>query len=97
VWIRPPYGATNPQGRKQARILGTRIAMWDIDTLDWTKPGVHELYRNAVRSTKPGQIVLMHDGGLNRQQTIEALPLIIDDLRSKGFYFVTMDELEAAK
>ena len=97
VWFRPPYGAVNKDVRKQARALDTRIAMWDIDTLDWTKPGVHELYRNAVRSTKPGQVVLMHDGGDNRKQTIEALPIIIDDLRSKGFSFVTMDELEAAR
>jgi peptidoglycan/xylan/chitin deacetylase (PgdA/CDA1 family) len=97
VWFRPPYGAVNGAVKKQARGLGVRTAMWDIDTLDWTRPGVHMLYRNAVRSTKPGQIVLMHDGGNDRSQTVEALPLIIEDLRAKGFTFVTMDELAAAK
>ncbi len=97
VWFRPPYGAVNGAVRKQARVLKVKVALWDIDTLDWTRPGTHMLYRNAVRSTKPGQIVLMHDGGADRSQTIEALPIIIEDLRSKGFTFVTLDELAAAK
>ena len=97
VWFRPPYGAVNGAVRKQARVMKVKVALWDIDTLDWTRPGTHMLYRNAVRSTKPGQIVLMHDGGSDRSQTIEALPIIIEDLRSKGFTFVTLDELAAAK
>jgi peptidoglycan/xylan/chitin deacetylase (PgdA/CDA1 family) len=97
VWFRPPYGAVNSEVRKEARKLNVKVALWDIDTLDWTRPGTHMLYRNAVRSTKPGQVVLMHDGGGNRDQTIRALPIIIDDLRSKGFIFVTLDELNAAK
>jgi peptidoglycan/xylan/chitin deacetylase (PgdA/CDA1 family) len=97
VWFRPPYGAVNGAFKKQIRVLKLRTAMWDIDTLDWTKPGVHTLYRNAVRSTQPGDIVLMHDGGANRTQTIEALPLIIEDLRAKGYTLVTLDELAAAK
>jgi peptidoglycan/xylan/chitin deacetylase (PgdA/CDA1 family) len=97
VLFRPPYGAVNGSVRRQVRVLKLRMVLWDIDTLDWTRPGTHMLYRNAVRSTKPGQIVLMHDGGEDRTQTIEALPLIIDDLRSRGFTFVTIDELSAAK
>ncbi len=97
VWFRPPYGAVNGAVRKQARVMKVKVALWDIDTLDWTRPGTHMLYRNAVRSTKPGQIVLMHDGGADRSQTIKALPIIIEDLRSKGFTFVTLDELAAAK
>jgi peptidoglycan-N-acetylglucosamine deacetylase len=97
VWFRPPYGAVNGAVRKQARVMKVKVALWDIDTLDWTRPGTHMLYRNAVRSTRPGQIVLMHDGGADRSQTIKALPIIIEDLRSKGFTFVTLDELAAAK
>ena len=97
VWFRPPYGAINGTVREQARAQKVRVALWEIDTLDWTRPGTQKLYRNAVRSTKPGQIVLMHDGGGDRTQTIAALPLIIDDLRAKGFTFVTLDELAAAK
>ncbi len=97
VWFRPPYGATNAAVRKAARAVKVNIALWEIDTLDWTRPGAHTIYRNAVRSTKPGQIVLMHDGGGDRAQTIKALPTIIDDLRSKGFTFVTLDELTAAR
>lgn len=97
VWFRPPYGDVNGTVRAQARALDVRVALWDIDTLDWTKPGVHKLYRNAVRSTTSHDVVLMHDGGGSRKQTIEALPIIIRDLRGKGFTFVTLDELAAAK
>lgn len=97
VWFRPPYGDVNGTVRAQARALNVKVALWDIDTLDWTRPGVHMLYRNAVRSTTRGDIVLMHDGGGDRKQTIDALPIIIRDLRSKGFTFVTLDELAAAK
>ncbi|MEI7813374.1 MAG: polysaccharide deacetylase family protein [Coriobacteriia bacterium] len=97
LWFRPPYGDVNSEVRKQARAVKAKVVLWDIDTLDWTLPGVHMLYRNAVRSTKPGQIVLMHDGGGNRKQTIEALPIIIEDLQSKGYTLVTLDELAAAK
>jgi peptidoglycan/xylan/chitin deacetylase (PgdA/CDA1 family) len=97
VWFRPPYGASNGAVRKQERALGVKVAMWDIDTLDWTRPGPHAIFRNAVRSTKSGQIVLMHDGGGDRAQTIEALPLVIGDLRSKGFTFVTLEEMAAAR
>ena len=97
VWFRPPYGAVNADVRREARGLNVKTMLWDIDTLDWTRPGTHMLYRNAVRSTKSGQVVLMHDGGGNRDQTIKALPIIIDDLRRRGFIFVTLDELAALK
>ena len=71
--------------------------MWDIDTLDWNQSGVTALSATPFVSTKPGAIVLMHDGGGDREQTVAALPMIIDDLKAQGYTFVTLDELAVAK
>lgn len=97
VWFRPPYGAVNGKVMQQARLLKVRVALWDIDTLDWTKPGVARLVRNAVKPIKPGAVILMHDGGVDRSQTIAALPQIIEKLKAQGYTFVTLEELAATK
>jgi peptidoglycan/xylan/chitin deacetylase (PgdA/CDA1 family) len=46
---------------------------------------------------KPGAVILMHDGGGERTQTIEALPAIIRELKAQGYTFVTLDDLAVAK
>lgn len=97
VWFRPPYGAVNGKVWTEMRALKLRVAMWDIDTLDWTKPGVKRIAKNATRRVKPGAVILMHDGGAHREQTVAALPLIIDKLRAQGYTFVTLAELSEAK
>ena len=97
VWFRPPYGAMSGKVWAETRTLKLHIAMWDIDTSDWKKPGVPRLVRNAVKHVKPGAVILMHDGGVDRRQTIAALPQIIDKLRAQGYSFVTLEELAAAK
>ena len=97
VWFRPPYGAINGSVWKQARALKVNVVLWDVDTLDWTKPGVGKITSNANWHVKPGSVVLMHDGGGERAQTIAALPRIIEYLRGKGYTFVTLDQLAGAK
>jgi peptidoglycan/xylan/chitin deacetylase (PgdA/CDA1 family) len=97
VWFRPPFGAVNSKVFLEMRTLKLRVAMWDIDTRDWTRPGVPRIVRNGVRTVKPGAVILMHDGGVDRSQTVAALPQIIDKLRAQGYSFVTLEELAAAK
>lgn len=92
-WMRPPYGAMNGMSWKQAHALKQRVVMWDVDSRDWTKPGAKKIARNVVSHTRPGSIILMHDGGGNRAQTIAALPIIIRELREKGYRFATVDDL----
>jgi len=96
TWFRPPYGAIDGDVWKQTRALKLKVALWDIDTEDWRRPGVESIVDNVRRNARAGSIVLMHDGGTNRRQTIAALPLIIRDLKSRGFVFVTLEELDAA-
>jgi len=85
----PPYGAINATGRGIARQLGLSPVLWSIDSLDWERPGVNALVRNVLKNARSGSSVLMHDGGSDRSETVQALPHIISGLRQHGFVFVT--------
>lgn len=65
---------------------------WNIDTEDWTLPGAEAIYQ-AMIEVQPGEIILCHDGGGDRSETVEALRKALPYLKSKGYSFVTMDEL----
>lgn len=67
---------------------------WNVDTEDWRRPGADAI-AERIMSAKSGDIVLMHDGGGKRNQTIEALKIALPYLKEQGFKFVTIDELLA--
>lgn len=67
---------------------------WNVDTMDWSRPGADAIAQ-AILSAEPGDVVLMHDGGGDRSQTVEALRIAIPKLIERGYTFVTMDELIA--
>ncbi len=92
-WLRPPGGSVNLILLKFANSLGYRIVLWDIDPWDWSKPDVNTIYRRVVTKAKPGSVILLHDGGGNRKNTLLALPLILKSLTNRGFSFVTLDDL----
>ncbi len=91
--FRPPGGAVNSSVIATAGSLGMRTITWDVDPQDWSTPGTSAIYGNIVANAKPGSIILMHDGGGPRGETLEALPGIIDTLRSRGYGFATVSEL----
>ena len=102
VLFRPPFVKDiEPQTQQQARTLQASAALGyitigqRIDPLDWGRPGVDEIAQRTVSyaTRQGGNVVLLHDGGGDRTQTIAALPRIIDELRAKGFRFVTLHEL----
>ena len=72
------------------------MVMWDVDSRDWKKPGAKKIAKSVVKHVKPGSIVLLHDGGGDRAQTVAALPMIIRDLKAKDYLFVTVEELVEA-
>lgn len=67
--------------------------LWSIDSEDYLKPGVDTIVRNVLGPARPGSIVLMHDAGGDRSETIAALPLIVQALRKRGYRFVTVPRL----
>jgi peptidoglycan-N-acetylglucosamine deacetylase len=91
--FRPPGGAVNGEVVATAGSLGMRTVNWDVDPRDWSLPGTGAIYANIVGHVRPGSIVLMHDGGGPRSETLAALPQIIDTLRGRGYRFATVTEL----
>jgi peptidoglycan/xylan/chitin deacetylase (PgdA/CDA1 family) len=85
--LRPPYGASDAFTRVWAEEIGMRIVMWDIDTRDWARPGVEEIAASIISSARPGAVVLMHDGGGDRSQTVAALEVALRDLSEQGYRF----------
>ena len=91
--FRAPGGNVTPALLRTARSLGFTTIQWDVDPRDWTTPGVAEIYDNVVRNARDGAIVIQHDGGGNRSETLAALPMEIRTLRSEGYRFVTVTQL----
>ena len=85
--LRPPYGATDAYTRAYAAELGYSLIFWNIDTQDWRQPGAEAIASEVVDKAYPGAIVLMHDGGGDRSQTVEALETILETLSNQGYVF----------
>jgi peptidoglycan/xylan/chitin deacetylase (PgdA/CDA1 family) len=94
-YFRPPYGYYDLAVREAAATAGMKIVRWDVDTLDWKYPAVASILGHVEAEVKPGAIVLMHDGGGDRSQTVVALPAVIDWLRSQHYTLVTLSQLLA--
>jgi peptidoglycan-N-acetylglucosamine deacetylase len=91
--FRAPDGDVSPALIGEARSLGFTTIQWDIDPRDWALPGVGEIEGNVLANAHPGAIVIMHDGGGDRSETLAALPTIIGTLRARGYTFVTVTQL----
>ncbi len=93
TFFRPPYGSVNYSVLAQARNLHYTTVMWDGSAEDWSLPGVNAIVSKTLYYARNGAILLLHDGGGNRAQTVAALPIIITTLKSRGFKFVTIQQL----
>lgn len=90
---RPPYGNVSKPMVRLFEQHGYQVVLWSLDTRDWTRPGTSFIVSQVLNQVKPGSIILMHDGGGNRQQTVDALSTILKDLSQKGYQFVTIPAL----
>jgi peptidoglycan/xylan/chitin deacetylase (PgdA/CDA1 family) len=89
--MRPPYGSlTARQKRWIHDEFGYQIILWDVDPLDWKRPGPALVCNRILKETRQGSIVLSHD---IHPGTIQAMPSTFDQLEAKGFKFVTVSEL----
>ncbi|HEV3318987.1 MAG TPA: polysaccharide deacetylase family protein [Solirubrobacteraceae bacterium] len=91
--FRPPYGSFNATTFKLLHKLRLLMVLWSTDTDDYTLPGVAAIEQSALAGAHPGAIILMHDAGGDRSETIAALPAIIAGLRKKGLHPVTIPRL----
>ena len=91
--FRPPYGAFNHKTLAMLKGQGLLMVMWSVDTSDYARPGVPRIVSAALNGAHPGGIILMHDGGGDRSETVQALPQIIQGLRQRGYSMVTVPHL----
>lgn len=91
--FRPPYGDFTEKAWLNSGGLASVSVLWNQDSLDWKRPGVDAIVENSTKNVTSGSIILMHDGGGNRDQDVEALPQIIEKLQNEGYEFVTVSEL----
>jgi peptidoglycan-N-acetylglucosamine deacetylase len=95
-FFRPPYGATGPAVNRLGRSLGMIPVLWSVDSRDWQLPGTKAIARRVLANVRPGAIVLMHDGGGDRQETLRALPAILRALARRHLEVVTLSQMLAS-
>jgi peptidoglycan/xylan/chitin deacetylase (PgdA/CDA1 family) len=95
-FFRAPHGFRSPWVTAIAQSLGQRTVGWTRGVWDSALPGVNVIVQRSVRAAKPGAILLLHDGDGydpqgDRTQTARAVPLIVDEVRTLGLTFVTLE------
>jgi peptidoglycan/xylan/chitin deacetylase (PgdA/CDA1 family) len=91
--FRPPYGAYDSHVLSVARSVGLSTIMWNVDPADYTQPGSAAIEQRVLAAVRPGSIVISHDGGGPRGQTLAAYPGIIRKLRARGYRIATVTEM----
>jgi peptidoglycan/xylan/chitin deacetylase (PgdA/CDA1 family) len=69
------------------------MVLWSVDTQDYKNPGVAVIVQRALQGARPGSIILLHDAGGDRSQTVSALPAIVQGVRSRGYKLVTVPRM----
>lgn len=90
AWFRPPGGYYTEDVLRVTRALGQRVALWSVDSRDWSEPGPEAIRRRVLAGLRPGAVILLHDSAA---QTAAVLPRLIRDIRARGYRFATLDEL----
>jgi peptidoglycan/xylan/chitin deacetylase (PgdA/CDA1 family) len=93
IVFRPPGGEFNSTVQSIAANLGLSTVLWNVDPKDWSLPGTNVIIQRVLAATHNGSIILLHDGGGNRSQTVAALSTIISTLQQRGFRFVTLPQM----
>jgi cellulose synthase/poly-beta-1,6-N-acetylglucosamine synthase-like glycosyltransferase/peptidoglycan/xylan/chitin deacetylase (PgdA/CDA1 family) len=99
-FMRPPYSATaaavdaaDESAYADVARQGYLIALSDFDGEDWRNPGVGAIVRNSTPPGRRGGVVLLHDGGGDRSQTLAAIRRLVPELRHRGFRFVPLSAI----
>jgi peptidoglycan/xylan/chitin deacetylase (PgdA/CDA1 family) len=91
--FRPPYGSYSSSVVRTAASLGLATVTWNVDPSDYTQPGTGAIEQRVLAQVQPGSIIISHDGGGPRGQTLAAYPKIISALRRRGYGIVTIPQL----
>lgn len=83
--LRPPYGKSNESVYSYAMGMGYSISMWNLDTRDWAGTEPEDVLTGFIDKLQPDRVILFHDGGEDRQNTIESLDLVLHELIMQGY------------
>ena len=93
--FRPPYGVFDSDTRGLLQERRMLMVLWSVNPEDYTRPGRKLIVKRVLDAVRPGAIVLMHDGGGDRSQTVAAVPRVARMLRARGYRLVTVPRLLA--
>jgi peptidoglycan-N-acetylglucosamine deacetylase len=85
-WFRAPYGAWNRAVFQLGAELNMEPLAWTVDSLDWTTPGTRTIVSRVERGAAPGVVVLSHDAGGDRSQSVRALRSYLPQLLDSGYH-----------
>jgi peptidoglycan-N-acetylglucosamine deacetylase len=88
--VRPPDRTYNSSVVGLLAARGVALTLWTVDARDWTRPGVGRIRATVARELRPGAIILLHDGGGDRSQTVAALPGVLGLLQARGYRAVAL-------
>jgi peptidoglycan-N-acetylglucosamine deacetylase len=88
--FRAPYGAWSPEVLELCAENKLTPVDWSVDPRDWARPGVSSIVNNIMRNTRTGSIILEHDGGGDRSETVAALGIVLPRLIDAGYRFVAV-------
>ncbi|WP_354699898.1 Peptidoglycan-N-acetylglucosamine deacetylase [Paraconexibacter sp. AEG42_29] len=95
--FRPPFDSVGSDLVKRARAEGMSTVAWDVSPADYDEPPAADIVAGVLKATRPGSIIVMHDGeaggSSTRPNTRKAVPTIISTLKSRGYTFVTVSKL----
>lgn len=87
---RPPYGGRSPRNVRVFARSGKQLVLWDVNSNDWKGAAAEEVARRVVERTRPGSIILMHEAREGGEVSIEAVKLLVPELRARGFEFASV-------
>lgn len=103
-YFRPPKAWLTADEKNKIKEMGYKVVLWSLNSKDWVNFDDKYIVRYLVHSIRPGDILLFHDsGGVfyteggNRNETVKAIPLLVEKLKAKGYRFVTITELLEGK
>ena len=90
-YIRPPYGDWDKRLMNETDMS---IVLWSVDPEDWKDQNANIVANRVIKNTSDGDVILLHD---IFKTSVDAAFIIIDDLREKGYEFVTIDKIDSVK
>jgi len=90
---RPPYGGRSPANVRAFEKLGKRVVLWDVNSFDWKGAPAPDIASRVLARVRPGSIVLMHDARDGGEVTVEAVRMLVPELRARGYELVTCSQM----